>query len=66
VLPPPACLGDYNGDGNEDQDDIPVLVALIAGGGNTTGLDPDFNRDGNVDQDDYAALVTYLAGGGCP
>ncbi|MCE7975265.1 MAG: hypothetical protein DYG92_13225 [Leptolyngbya sp. PLA1] len=63
---PPSCDPDYNRDGNIDQDDIALLVGVVAGGQNPTGRNPDFNRDGNVDQDDVAALVGVIAGGDCP
>jgi hypothetical protein len=66
VNPAAGCDGDYNQDGNVDQDDVAYLVNVIAGGANPSGRDPDFTRDGNVDQEDYVALVNVIAGGPCP
>jgi len=62
----PYCDGDFNWDGNVDQDDVLYLANVLAGGGNETGRFPDYNRDGNEDQDDLLALVHTIAGGGCP
>jgi lysophospholipase L1-like esterase len=59
------CDLDFNLDGNTDQDDLALFVALLAGGPNPNGIDPDLNGDGNADQDDLAWLVSALAGGGC-
>ncbi|MFZ2874311.1 MAG: M36 family metallopeptidase [Phycisphaerales bacterium] len=61
-----CCDGDYNRDGNNDQDDINLLVDVVAGGPNPGGLDPDFNQDGNVDAGDIAALVDFVASAECP
>jgi len=68
IQPPdvPYCDGDFNWDGNVDQDDVMYLANVLAGGGNETGRFPDYNRDGNEDQDDLLALVHTIAGGGCP
>ncbi len=68
IQPPdvPYCDGDFNWDGNVDQDDVLYLANVLAGGGNETGRFPDYNRDGNEDQDDLLALVHTIAGGGCP
>ena len=54
---------DLNQDGNADQGDIDYLIGVIAGGANSTGIDPDFNGDGNVDQGDIGALIDAIAGG---
>ncbi|MFZ2875024.1 MAG: hypothetical protein WAZ94_11155 [Phycisphaerales bacterium] len=68
IQPPdiPYCDGDFNWDGNVDQDDVLYLANVLAGGGNPTGRWADYNRDGNEDQDDLLALVHTIAGGGCP
>ena len=68
IQPPdvPYCDGDFNWDGNVDQDDVMYLANVLAGGGNETGRFPDYNRDGSEDQDDLLALVHTIAGGGCP
>jgi len=68
IQPPdvPYCDGDFNWDGNSDQDDVLYLANVLAGGDNETGRFPDYNRDGNEDQDDLLALVHTIAGGGCP
>ncbi|MFZ2873628.1 MAG: dockerin type I domain-containing protein [Phycisphaerales bacterium] len=68
IQPPdiPYCDGDFNWDGNVDQDDILYLANVLAGGENPTGRFADHNRDGNEDQDDLLALVHTIAGGGCP
>jgi hypothetical protein len=68
VHPPefPYCDGDFNWDGNVDQEDAWYLVNVIAGGTNETGRFADYNRDGNEDQDDVLALIHTIAGGGCP
>ncbi|MCE7974370.1 MAG: hypothetical protein DYG92_08645 [Leptolyngbya sp. PLA1] len=68
VSPPEAsfCDGDFNWDGNTDQDDVLYLANVLAGGENPTGRWADYNRDGNEDQDDLLALVHTIAGGGCP
>ncbi|MCE7975453.1 MAG: hypothetical protein DYG92_14210 [Leptolyngbya sp. PLA1] len=68
VQPPdiPYCDGDFNWDGNTDQDDVWYLANVLAGGENPTGRFADYNRDGNEDQDDLLALVHTIAGGGCP
>ncbi|MFZ2874237.1 MAG: hypothetical protein WAZ94_07115 [Phycisphaerales bacterium] len=68
VQPPdiPYCDGDFNWDGNVDQDDVLYLANVLAGGENPTGRWADYNRDGNEDQDDLLALVHTIAGGGCP
>ncbi|MCE7975452.1 MAG: hypothetical protein DYG92_14205, partial [Leptolyngbya sp. PLA1] len=61
-----CCDGDYNRDGNQDQDDLEYLILAVAGGPNPTCTDLDFNHDGNADQDDVTALLHYVGGGGCP
>ena len=68
IQPPdvPYCDGDFNWDGNTDQDDVLYLANVLAGGENPTGRWADYNRDGNEDQDDLLALVHTIAGGGCP
>ncbi|MCC6952313.1 MAG: hypothetical protein IT433_12830 [Phycisphaerales bacterium] len=68
IQPPdlPYCDGDFNWDGNVDQDDVMYLANVLAGGENPTGRWADYNRDGNEDQDDLLALVHTIAGGGCP
>ncbi|MCE7975511.1 MAG: hypothetical protein DYG92_14510 [Leptolyngbya sp. PLA1] len=68
IQPPdiPYCDGDFNWDGNTDQDDVMYLANVLAGGDNPTGRWADYNRDGNEDQDDLLALVHTIAGGGCP
>ncbi|MFZ2873675.1 MAG: dockerin type I domain-containing protein [Phycisphaerales bacterium] len=68
IQPPniPYCDGDFNWDGNVDQDDVLYLANVLAGGENPTGRWADYNRDGNADQDDLLALVHTIAGGGCP
>ncbi|MCC6951198.1 MAG: hypothetical protein IT433_07095, partial [Phycisphaerales bacterium] len=68
IQPPdiPYCDGDFNWDGNVDQDDVLYLANVLAGGENPTGRFADYNRDGNADQDDLLALVHTIAGGGCP
>jgi len=68
IQPPdvPYCDGDFNWDGNVDQEDVWYLANVLAGGWNETGRFPDYNRDGNEDQDDLLALVHTIAGGGCP
>ncbi|MCC6950180.1 MAG: hypothetical protein IT433_01910 [Phycisphaerales bacterium] len=68
IQPPniPYCDGDFNWDGNTDQDDVLCLANVLAGGENPTGRFADYNRDGNEDQDDLLALVHTIAGGGCP
>ncbi|MCC6952311.1 MAG: hypothetical protein IT433_12820 [Phycisphaerales bacterium] len=68
IQPPdiPYCDGDFNWDGNTDQDDVMYLANVLAGGENPTGRFADYNRDGNEDQDDLLALVHTIAGGGCP
>ncbi|MCE7975536.1 MAG: hypothetical protein DYG92_14640, partial [Leptolyngbya sp. PLA1] len=68
IQPPdvPYCEGDFNWDGNTDQDDAMYLANVLAGGDNPTGRWADYNRDGNEDQDDLLALVHTIAGGGCP
>lgn len=62
------CVTDYNQDGNDNQDDVDCLVALIAGDSSCTdpNANADFNHDGNVDQGDIDALTNAIAGGGCP
>jgi len=62
------CVTDYNQDGNDDQEDVDCLVALIAGDPSCTNpnANADFNHDGNVDQGDIDALTNAIAGGGCP
>lgn len=62
------CDGDFNADGNVDQDDIACLAQAVAGDWSClgAGIDPDFNSDGNVDQDDVAALAQVVGGAGCP
>ncbi|MCC6952380.1 MAG: hypothetical protein IT433_13165 [Phycisphaerales bacterium] len=62
----PGCDGDFNGDGNIDQDDVAYIINVIAGGDNPNNRDPDFNDDGNTDQGDVDALVNLVAGGSCP
>jgi hypothetical protein len=62
----PYCDGDFNWDGNIDQEDAWYLINVIAGGQNETGRWADYNRDGNEDQDDVLALIHTIAGGGCP
>ncbi|MCE7975175.1 MAG: hypothetical protein DYG92_12770 [Leptolyngbya sp. PLA1] len=68
IQPPdvPYCDGDFNWDGNTDQDDVLYLANVLAGGDNPTGRWADYNRDGNEDQDDLLALIHTIAGGGCP
>ncbi|MCE7975177.1 MAG: hypothetical protein DYG92_12780 [Leptolyngbya sp. PLA1] len=68
VSPPdvPFCDGDFDWDGNVDQEDVWALGHILAGHGNPTGRWADYNRDGNEDQDDLLALVHTIAGGGCP
>ena len=60
------CDGDFNGDGNVDQDDVACLAQIVAGDPSCSANDPDFNRDGNVDQDDISALAQVVAGAPCP
>lgn len=60
------CDADYTFDGNVDQDDIRLLIGLIAGEPNPRGIDPDFNRDGDTNQNDVDALLNVIAGGPCP
>lgn len=60
------CTPDYTTDGNVDQDDVALLIDIVAGSTGASPVDPDFNHDGNVDQDDVAALVNVVAGGACP
>ena len=60
------CDADYTFDGNIDQDDIRLLIGLIAGEPNPRGIDPDFNRDGDTNQNDVDALLNVIAGGPCP
>jgi hypothetical protein len=61
------CHGDYNIDGNLDQDDVTCLINQVGGGEPCYPYaDPDFNRDGNVDQDDVADLVNFISSGECP
>jgi hypothetical protein len=62
----PYCDGDFNWDGNVDQEDVRYLANVLAGGTNETGRWADYNRDGNEDQDDVLALIHTIAGGGCP
>jgi hypothetical protein len=49
-----------------DQDDVLLLVNIIAGSPNPYDVDPDFNSDGVTDQTDIADLINYGAGAGCP
>jgi hypothetical protein len=61
-----GCLGDYNLDGNVDQDDVFALVNDIASGtASYPPNTPDINADGNVDQDDIAFLINLIASTGC-
>lgn len=62
----PYCDGDFDWDGNVDQEDVRYLVNILGGGFNETGRWADYNRDGNEDQDDVLALIHTIAGGGCP
>jgi hypothetical protein len=56
---------DINEDGNANQDDVDLLITIIAGGTNP-GIDPDINADGSVDQGDVDALLDWISGGACP
>jgi len=69
VQPPevPFCDPDLNWDGNADQDDVAVLVDLIAWGDERSCIpNSDYNRDGNRDMDDVRSLIDVIAGGVCP
>ncbi|MFZ2874310.1 MAG: dockerin type I domain-containing protein [Phycisphaerales bacterium] len=61
----PYCDGDFDWDGNVDQEDVRYLVNILGGAHNETGRWADYNRDGNEDQDDALALIHTIAGGGC-
>lgn len=61
-----GCLGDYNRDGNVDQDDVAALIQDVASGDPSFPPNsPDINEDGNVDQDDVWTLIGVVAGSGC-
>jgi hypothetical protein len=61
-----GCLGDYNADGNVDQDDVAALVQDIAAGTQSFPPNtPDINADGNADQDDVMFLINLIASTGC-
>lgn len=61
-----GCDPDVNRDGASDQDDVAMLINVIAGAPDPVGIDPDFDRDGNADQSDVASLINVVAGGSCP
>ncbi|MFA6244154.1 MAG: hypothetical protein WC655_24645 [Candidatus Hydrogenedentales bacterium] len=59
------CTGDFNQDGNADQNDVDALINVVAGGDADGTVNPDYNCDGNVDQGDVDALINVIAGGDC-
>lgn len=62
--PPPACDPDYDQNGIADQDDVSMLIDMVAGGASTSPIDPDFNCSGIADQDDVSDLIDFIASGG--
>lgn len=62
--PPPACVGDLNGDNAVNTADLTVFLGRFGQSG-PAGAPGDFNADGNVDTAD---LVTFLGrfGSTCP
>ncbi len=58
VMNPEGRLGDFDGDGDIDADDIDALGAAIQAGSTDTEFDMD--GDGDVDADDFTFHVTTL------
>ncbi|MEO0587285.1 MAG: hypothetical protein AAF078_06550 [Planctomycetota bacterium] len=58
LVPEPVLLGDLNGDGVLDIDDLDLLGSNIGTG--TTEAEGDLDGDGDVDTDDLTALLTGL------
>ncbi len=56
-----TIVGDMNGDGNLDANDVSALVSLILGN-NSDNANADVNGDGKVDVSDVTALVSLILG----
>lgn len=59
VVPPPACTGDANGDGDANAADLSILLSQF-GTSVAAGSGADFNSDGVVDAADLSIMLSWF------